>query len=53
MRRVSNRIKKSYDNYEVKTGSAGFIQLIKNGKRIQPKNTHIKFNKRIRSKENE
>lgn len=43
---VPLRIQKGYDRYEVKTGSAGFVQLIKNGKRIAPKDTHIVFNLR-------
>lgn len=44
--RPPSRIKKSFDNYEIKTGDAGFVLIIKNGKRIIPKNFSIKFNKR-------
>lgn len=46
MSRIPLRIQKGYDRYEVKTGDAGFVQLIKNGRRIQPHNTHIVFNLR-------
>lgn len=44
--RAPLRIQKSYDIYEVTTGSAGFVILLKNGKRIMPENAHITFNKR-------
>lgn len=40
------RIQKSYDTYEIKTGDAGFVQLIKNGKRVTPKNFSITFTRR-------
>jgi hypothetical protein len=43
-RRLSLRTKKSYDQYIVKTGSAGFVQLFKNGKRIMPKYAVLVFN---------
>ena len=46
MRRLPLRIQKTFDQYEIKTGSAGFILLFKNGKRIQPKNMVIKFNRK-------
>lgn len=44
--RTPLRIHKVFDRYEVKTGNAGFVILLKNGKRIQPKNKHLIFNLR-------
>lgn len=46
MRRTPQRIKKSFDTYDIKTGSAGFVQLFKNGKRIAPKNYKLRINVR-------
>lgn len=43
-KRIPRRYQKLYDIYSIKTGSAGFVQLFKNGKRIMPKNTTIIFN---------
>lgn len=51
MRRVPRRIVKSFDLYEINTGSAGFVQLFKNGKRIQPKNARLIIRKRKVSNE--
>lgn len=48
-RRTPARLRKSYDRYEIRTGAAGFVLLIKNGKRIMPKNTVMRFNVRRRS----
>lgn len=45
-KRLPARLLKCFDRYELKTGSAGFVQLYKNGKRIIPKNTRIRFNVR-------
>ena len=50
-KRIPMRMLKSFDNYEVKTGSAGFVQLFKNGKRILPKNISIRFNNRLNEME--
>lgn len=52
MRRQSLRILKSYDTYTIKTGSAGFVQLLINGKRVQPKNITKTFNIRVRQSDN-
>ncbi|MDQ0825376.1 hypothetical protein QFZ60_001549 [Arthrobacter sp. B2I5] len=43
VRRKPLRLVKAYDEYQIKTGTAGFVQLIKNGKRIQPKNYERTF----------
>jgi hypothetical protein len=40
------RLQKSFDEYVIKTGSAGFIQLFKNGKRVQPKNYQLTLRRR-------
>lgn len=42
-RRKPLRLVKAYDEYRMVTGSAGFIQLFKNGQRIQPKNATMAF----------
>ena len=47
-RRRPMRVVKAYDEFQVKTGTAGFVQLIKNGKRIQPKNYERTFRVRRR-----
>ena len=44
--RTPLRIQKSFDEYRIKSGSAGFIQLFKNGKRVQPKNIELVLRKR-------
>ena len=48
-RRIPARLRKAFERYEVRTGSAGFVLLIKNGDRIMPKNTTIRFNLRSKS----
>lgn len=45
-KRLPARLIKSFDRYTIKTGDAGFVLLYKNNKRIQPKNTVIRFNVR-------
>lgn len=38
------RIQKSYDTYEIRSGSAGFIIVYLNGKRLNKKNWRKAFN---------
>lgn len=45
-RRTPARLRNSYDRYEIRTGASGFVLLIKNGKRIMPKRTVMRFNVR-------
>ncbi len=45
-RRIPARLRKAFDRYEIRTGTAGFVRLYRNGKRIAPKNATIRFNKR-------
>jgi hypothetical protein len=45
-RRKSLRVAKTFDEYVIKTGSAGFVVLTKNGQRIQPKNFELTLRKR-------
>lgn len=45
MRRRPLRIQKAYDNYEIKFGSAGFVIVYKNGKRLKHINKKIEFNR--------
>ena len=45
-RRTPLRLRKAFDRYEINSGSAGFVQIIRNGKRITPKNTTLQFNVR-------
>lgn len=42
-RRKPLRLVKAYDEYRIKTGTAGFVLLMKNGKRITPKNYERTF----------
>lgn len=50
-RREPARRLKAFDRYEIRTGSAGFVVLMKNGRRIQPKNTVLRFNVRRSEKQ--
>lgn len=45
-RRKPLRLVNAYDEYRIVTGSAGFVQLFKNGRRLQPKNFEITLRRR-------
>ena len=48
IRRTPLRLRKAFDRYEIKSGSAAFVQIISHETRITPKNTTLKFNVRRR-----
>lgn len=46
MRRKPLRIQKAFDSYEIKFGSAGFVIVYKNGKRLKLTSKTLELRKR-------